>query len=314
MGKDSKDKKAKNVPKHVELRAAVALLHDTDKSGKVETALQLLHAVVSSTGGPYLGLAVADASSIKVSYFVPNHITGFQIMQWSLRPVSACYMTSDKNACHTGISFVRIPETMRGNTCMRRQVLLPSSYANTFLSTPCVVPSCLRRSACILPLSQVMDRALRSCTAMLKASSADDAAAAFAGDALDDLEVAGNRLRAVLLLAAVARAVNALLQRLSGARVDFNSSSLLEALLAAHTTCTLSTESLAAMAGQLSFPGSTAVLQVTGTSELPATAGTIVRQALVLHCLMERQTYLDMKLDAYGARSVLKRRTVWAEK
>ena len=67
MGKDSKDKKAKNVPKHVELRAAVALLHDTDKSGKVETALQLLHAVISSTGGPYLGLAVADASSIKVT-------------------------------------------------------------------------------------------------------------------------------------------------------------------------------------------------------------------------------------------------------
>ncbi|CAL8468510.1 g8050 [Coccomyxa elongata] len=172
VGKDSRDKKAKNVPKHVELRAAVALLHDTDKSGKVETALQLLHAVISSTGGPYLGLAAADASSIKV-----------------------------------------------------------------------------------------MDRALRSCTAMLKASSADDAAAAFAGDALDDLEVAGNRLRAVALLAAAARAVNALLQRLSGARIDFNSSSLLDALLAAHTTCTLSTESLAAMAGQLSFPGSTAVLQ-----------------------------------------------------
>lgn len=109
---------------------------------------------------------------------------------------------------------------------------------------------------------QVMDRALRSCTAMLKASSADDAGAAFAGDAVDDLEVASNRLRAAALLAAAAKAVNALLQRLSEASVDFNSSALLEALLGAHTTCTLATESLAATTGHLSYPASTAIMQV----------------------------------------------------
>lgn len=90
MGKDSKDKKAKNVPKHVELRAAVALLHDTDKSGKVETALQLLHAVISSTGAPYLGLAVADASSIKVPLkSVLNCGNWLQNMQRPLHPASA---------------------------------------------------------------------------------------------------------------------------------------------------------------------------------------------------------------------------------
>ncbi len=110
--------------------------------------------------------------------------------------------------------------------------------------------------------AQVMDRALRSCTAMMKASSADDAGAAFAGDALDDLEVASNRLRAAALLAAAAKAVNALLQRLSDASVDFNSGALLEALLAAHATCTLSTESLAATIGHLSYPASTPILQV----------------------------------------------------
>lgn len=65
MGKD-KDKKAKRVPKHVELRAAVALLHDTEKSGKVETALLLVNTVISGPGGAYLGLAAADATGIKV--------------------------------------------------------------------------------------------------------------------------------------------------------------------------------------------------------------------------------------------------------
>ena len=140
-----------------------------------------------------------------------------------------------------------------------------------------------------------MDRALRSCTAMLKASSADDAAAAFAGDALDDLEVAGSRLRAVALLAAAARAVNALLQRLSAARVDFNSSSLLEAVLAAHTTCTLSTESLAAMAGQLSFPGSSPVLQVPACYNFLATAGQSCGNWL-LHSAVDLRTCLDVGL------------------
>lgn len=62
-----KDRKAKKVPKHVELRAAVALLHDAEKSGKAQTALQLLHAVISASGGAHMGLAAADTTGIKVA-------------------------------------------------------------------------------------------------------------------------------------------------------------------------------------------------------------------------------------------------------
>ncbi len=61
-----KDRKAKKVPKHVELTAAIALLHDADKNGKAQTALQLLHAVISASGGAHIGLAAADAAGIKV--------------------------------------------------------------------------------------------------------------------------------------------------------------------------------------------------------------------------------------------------------
>lgn len=70
------------------------------------------------------------------------------------------------------------------------------------------------------------------------------------------------RLRAVSFLAAAAKALNALVQRLSASGSDFNDTSLLEAILSAHSLSTLSTESLAALTGELSIPGTPPLLQV----------------------------------------------------
>jgi hypothetical protein len=64
-GKD-KDKIAKRAPKHVELRAAVALLRDVEKCSRAEAALQLLHAIIAGNEGAYIGVAAADVMGIKV--------------------------------------------------------------------------------------------------------------------------------------------------------------------------------------------------------------------------------------------------------
>ena len=70
------------------------------------------------------------------------------------------------------------------------------------------------------------------------------------------------RLKLLSFLSAAARATNALLQRMTQARIEFNSSSLLESLLAAHRCCSTSIESLSALAGSFGVPGLSTLLQV----------------------------------------------------
>jgi hypothetical protein len=70
------------------------------------------------------------------------------------------------------------------------------------------------------------------------------------------------RLKLLSFLAAAAKATNVLLQRMTNASVEFNSSSLLESLLAVHRCCNVSIESLAALSGSFSMPGISLLLQV----------------------------------------------------
>ena len=70
------------------------------------------------------------------------------------------------------------------------------------------------------------------------------------------------RLKLLSFLAAAAKATNVLLQRMTNASVEFNSSSLLESLLAAHRCCSVSIESLAALSGSFTMPGIAMLLQV----------------------------------------------------
>ena len=70
------------------------------------------------------------------------------------------------------------------------------------------------------------------------------------------------RLKILTFLAAAAKATNVLLQRMTHARVEFNSSSLLESLLDAHRYCSTSVESLAALSGSFAMPGLSTLLQV----------------------------------------------------
>ena len=70
------------------------------------------------------------------------------------------------------------------------------------------------------------------------------------------------RLQMVSFMAAAAKATNALLQRMTHARVEFNSSSLLESLLAVHRCCSNSIESLSALSGSFAMPATSMLLQV----------------------------------------------------
>ena len=74
------------------------------------------------------------------------------------------------------------------------------------------------------------------------------------------------RLKLLSFLAAAAKATNVLLQRMTNASVEFNSSSLLESLLAAHRCCSISFESLAALSGSFTMPGISVLLQVYHTT------------------------------------------------
>ncbi len=77
------------------------------------------------------------------------------------------------------------------------------------------------------------------------------------------------RLKLLSFLSAAARATNALLQRMTQARIEFNSSSLLESLLAAHRFCSTSIESLSALAGSFGVPGLSTLLQVPCPAHAP---------------------------------------------